>query len=389
MRCSFHFFEINSQLIFLSILLPSALLLNYTFGFSSISSLLMFLPVLLIFLYIVVTMSRANRSKIFSFHFAFMFLVFFTLFTANLIASEDKFITLVKFFSFFSYLTYAYLQFIPLKRKISLRVLSIAINISLLIFLVFAFESISSTYVGQTVGMYAGVGVIIALFAHATLKDKLLYSLLPCFMLVLSASRGSMLILGILLAASSIFMIKKKSFWKGLFLLSIISVFARPDIIILNSFSSKILYADRSSEDSLLISALQRSERAMYGMQVFSEKPILGIGVGSDIGGKMYQYLGKEQTPHNGYVTLLVEGGYLLGLPTLLFVIVGSLKILGRAVKNPSNLTIAVVLFILYYLARALGENYLLYNFGNFVSIIFILIIVQSVFSRGDYPLKY
>ena len=197
-----------------------------------------------------------------------------------------------------------------------------------------------------------------------------------------------MLIVGILLAVVSIFMIKKKLFWKGMILLAIMSVFVRPDIIILNSFSSKILYADRSSQESLLISALQRSERAVYGMQIFSEKPILGIGVGSDIGGKMYQYLGKEQTPHNGFVTVLVEGGYLLGLPTFLFILIGSLKILYRAVKNPSNLSVAVVLFTFYYLARALGENYLLYNFGNLVSIIFIFIMVQSVFSKGDYPLK-
>lgn len=388
MRNSFQFFDINSQLIFLSIVLPSAAILNYTFGLGSIASVLMLLPTLLIFLYIVVTMFRAQRHRIFSYYFVSIFFVFFILFIANTAVSEDKFMTSVKFFSFFSYLTYAYLQFKLLKRKMSLRVLSIAINISLLIFLAFAYDAINSTYVGQTVGMYAGVGVILSLLSHSTLKEKGLYSLLPIFMLILSGSRGSLLIVGMLLAFASIFMIKKKLFWKGVFLVAIMSVFIRPDIIILNSFTSKILYADRSTQESLLISAIQRSERAVYGMQVFSEKPILGIGVGSDIGGKMYRYLGKEQTPHNGYVTVLVEGGYLLALPTFLFILIGSLKIIYRAGKNSSNLTFAAALYILYYLARALGENYLLYNFGNLVSIIFIFIIVQGVFYKGDELLK-
>lgn len=389
MRNSFHFFDINSQLIFMSIILPGAAILSYTFGLGNISSLLMLLPALLIFLYVVVTICRTQQHRIFSYYFVSIFFIFFILFIANTVISEDKFMTSIKFFSFFSYFTYAYLQFKPLKRKMSLRVLSIAINISLLIFLVFAYDAINSTYVGQTVGLYAGVGVIISLFSHTSLKEKGLYSLLPIYMLILSGSRGSLLIVGILLATTSIFMIKKKLFWKGVFLLGIMSVFLRPDIIIQNSFSSKILYEDRSTQESLLISVIQRSERAVYGMQIFSEKPILGIGVGSDIGGKMYRYLGKEQTPHNGYVTVLIEGGYLLALPTFLFILIGSLKIFYRAKKNSSKLTFAAALFILYYLARAIGENYLLFNFGNLVSIIFIFVVVQGVFNnKGDELLK-
>lgn len=378
------FFEINTQLMFLAILLPGAVVLRYSFGLSDLSSALMLLPAVFLFFYNIVAILQTQRFRVFSLYFVSVVVVLFTLFLLNLIASEDRLITFLKLFSFFNYVVYAYLQLIVFDRSISLKTLSLALNTSLIIFLIFAFDGIGSTYIGQTVGMYAGAAVIVSVFAQNTLKGKAVYSCFPVFMLILSGSRGSMLIVGALLLFVSLFMVKKKRFWRGLILLSLISVFIRPDIIIQNSFSSKILYADRSSQESLLISVLQRSERAVYGMEIFAEKPILGIGVGADIGGKMYRYLGKSQTPHNGYVSALVEGGYLLALPSFLFIFIGTINSFFRLVRSPSNITIAVILYIVYYLARALGENYLLYNFGNLVSILFIFFIVRGVFSKGD-----
>lgn len=388
MKKNFHFFDINSQIIFFSIIFPCAIVINLQFKMIEASSIIMFLPVFLIFLYLFSIFLVSQKFRKFNYTFVLIFMLFFALFIVNLVISEEQLITFIKLFSFLNYFMYGYLTLILLNQKISLEVLSTGINISLLIFLVFAYESIGTTYFGQTVAMYAAGGVIFSIFAHNNLRKKFLYNLLPVYMLIFSASRGSMLLITFLLAILSIINFKKKYFWKALFVFGVLSIIVRPDIVIMESFTRKILYSDISTSEALYMSAQQRRDRAYYGMKIFDEKPILGIGIGSDIGHKMEKYIGKNQTTHNGYITLLIEGGYLVGIPTLVFILIAFSKILYRNFKKSSNLSMVVFLFTLFHLLRALGENYLLYNFGNLLSILFIFFLVHSFFSKGDYVLK-
>jgi len=110
------------------------------------------------------------------------------------------------------------------------------------------------------------------------------------------------------------------------------------------------------------------------GLEILKQRPYFGYG----LNGQYQHYIGRGM--HNGFINALVETGILgvLALSTaILFGIIGIWQKGKQRGFYRSNA--AMIGFTVMYLVRSMGERQL-FNFGNLVSLTFILVIVWGLY---------
>ncbi|MEZ9421677.1 O-antigen ligase family protein [Vibrio breoganii] len=242
--------------------------------------------------------------------------------------------------------------------------------ISTFILIIIGYSSLfkSSVY-GQTLSFYSASLVIFSFAYYDQNKYKfLLLMMIGLFGIYASMSRGVVVILSIVSLLSAREILSRKSFYY-LITFSLLLFFSLGlDTFVQSFFLEKATenYGG-SALDSLLASIDQRLVRVLASWEIAKYNLMLGRGLAFDYLPLMYEKIGYHQSAHNGFLDSLI----LNGLPVTIFVIF-SFFIGYRVVKYEFGKIWSC--FFIFYLLRGLGENYLIFSFGNMVSMIFIML---------------
>jgi O-antigen ligase len=119
-----------------------------------------------------------------------------------------------------------------------------------------------------------------------------------------------------------------------------------------------------------------RTELVWNGFQFAKETPFFGTGLGPAYSDGFRELTGLGH-PHNSYVAMLIELGFIFG-PIYLF---GSMLafICSLTTKSASRLAVITSPALAYFLTRGMAENYSLLALGNFASSLMVLFIAISI----------
>ena len=215
-------------------------------------------------------------------------------------------------------------------------------------------------------GRWAGIGILLSLLLFITVRNKLvkiivlLFLPILLYLLLLSATRGAILAVGITLF--TFFFLKLKNFKEKLALIILFTFL----FFIFYSFIPSIIKERLTYfEDE---SALNRLEFIGLAFQNFFSSPLLGKGLGTF---PYYNY--HALYPHNIFAEFACETGFFGLIPFLFFIIFAFKEMLKKLrAKEITSLFPAFLflyLFIQSQFSFDIGNNYLLFFAGIFLSL--------------------
>lgn len=234
----------------------------------------------------------------------------------------------------------------------------------------------------NSLGLISG-GSLIAAMSIKNKKYKLASILISLTILIQSDSRSSLVFaLGILLLHLAVGMNKKTLPLLLLVIIGFVGAFGS----LYNWLEQKMLKKDvyaTNLQEAIASAQAGRVDLLNIGWTLFKERPVVGFGLKSKYyEGRINIAEGKDIHVHNGYLGTLIETGILISFFVLLYVLSMLGSIIRAVLFMPRRLDKIWIFFILFGLARAYGENYLVFNIGNIFSIVFLFLGIILVFSR-------
>lgn len=236
----------------------------------------------------------------------------------------------------------------------------------------------------NSVGLYAGAAFISAFYKKGSTRYFLMF--FSAIFIYGSSSRAA--VLGTILAALPVlfYSMRLKRFYLYLLPVFILIVVFFNDIENLTEEFFQRKATAGNAIEALLDSKEQREYLFQMGAALVVERPYLGYGLGDGYI-ELIIFGDGEKTVHNGYLTTFIEVG--VPFSVFIFTCIGlSIFNLFRDKLLGADYKIVTLSFMLYILARAYGENYLVFNSANNVSIIFLTLVLIFLFKSRKLKLQ-
>jgi len=234
----------------------------------------------------------------------------------------------------------------------------------------------------NSLGLFAG-GTLIAAMSIKESKYKWPSVLISLIILIESDSRSSLVYsVGITLMYIMASLRKKKL---PIFMFGAIIFFISFGFLY-DWFEQRMLEKEpyaTNLQEAVTAAQNERTDLLEMGWELFKERPLIGFGLKSKYyEGRIAVGNGPGIHVHNGYLSTLIETGILISAFVLLYVLSMFRKIIRALLFMPKRLDKVWIFFLLFGLARAYGENYLVFNIGNIFSILFLFLGVTLLFSK-------
>ncbi|MCH6257902.1 O-antigen ligase family protein [Puniceicoccaceae bacterium K14] len=234
---------------------------------------------------------------------------------------------------------------------------------------------------GQVWATYAGPLVIFSLFSKS--KYRYIYLAIGVLSLIGSVSRGAMISLALSLSFIGYMRKGRKPIYLCLVPVAIIALFASgiAQDIIRSFFAIKILRPDQTAMDDLSLTTGYRFNLWVEGVKLIAQRPF-GYGLGDSYHALLGAAVGKDSgriSVHNGYITTILETGVIIGGLMISIISISAYRVFKIAFRNRLRPAQYIFGFYIFYMTRAMTENYLIFNTGNITSIIFIYFIFYSL----------
>lgn len=150
---------------------------------------------------------------------------------------------------------------------------------------------------------------------------------------------------------------------------------------LLNAYSGiKVVRVTDDPIEHMMKSFEGRTELVGAALDYARETPIFGAGLGPAYSTSFKALTGLGH-PHNSYVGMIIEMGFILG-PLYL---VGSILAMKRAVQVAPGASLSLLLApsLAYFLMRGMAENYTLLALGNFATSMMVLFVAIALNHRA------
>lgn len=150
---------------------------------------------------------------------------------------------------------------------------------------------------------------------------------------------------------------------------------------LLNAYSGiKVVRVTDDPIEHMMKSFEGRTELVGAALDYARDIPIFGAGLGPAYSASFKALTGLGH-PHNSYVGMIIEMGFILG-PLYL---VGSILAMKRAVQVApgANLSLLLAPSLAYFLMRGMAENYTLLALGNFATSMMVLFVAIALNHRA------
>ena len=150
---------------------------------------------------------------------------------------------------------------------------------------------------------------------------------------------------------------------------------------LLSTFSGiKVVRVNDDPIEHMIKSFEGRLDLIRTGFDFSKDSALSGTGLGAAYQ-QNFRIITGLSHPHNSYVSMLIEMGFLFGI----LYSIGSILAIIRTIKvnSATNLSLLLAPALAYFLVRGMAENYSLLGLGNFASSIMILIVAISINHRA------
>ena len=392
-------------------ILMSALVASfYIFGENPLSSIILFIISMIIFLAMAVEYNFRIPFKIENFHTAILIFALYCFLSATWAIRADyaveKGLTLIKIlvcmsilYSYYSVRKNAMEELFSVLFWASLIVVFysyVFYGKDLIINVILSGKRLENTFSNvNSIGMVGGVMIIISIFK--LIYDKSIWYVIfdiPAVILILAtASRKALVMVFIGVFLLFVF----KNFNRNIFItffwtifISIITFLVIRWLMSLEAFSGiekrmdgmVALFTGRGVVDS---SSWLRYEYIKLGINIFKENPIIGVGMGN---ARIFasRYYGHDAYLHNNYVELLANGG-ILGFISYYCIYYIVIKNLVKYFKYREKYTVVVIVLVFMQLIIDYGSVSYYYKNSIFYFLIFFICIRkmnERKISEGD-----